>query len=55
MDWLQWFHGWIVIAALVSVIASQKGRPGPLWLGYALVMLPIALIHALTIEPGSSR
>jgi hypothetical protein len=55
MDSMQWFHAWVAVAATVAIIASRKGRSGPLWLGYAMLMLPVALIHALALDPGKSQ
>ena len=55
MDWLQGFHVWVAVAAMVSLIAAQKGRSGPLWLSYALLALPIALIHVLAIGGAPAR
>jgi hypothetical protein len=55
MDWMQLFHGWVAVAATVAVIAMEKGRSGPLWLGYALLVLPIALIHSLALDSAKPQ
>lgn len=39
-------------ALLTASIASRRGRSWFLWFIYALLLLPIAFIHALTLSPN---
>ena len=42
---------WLVMAAIVAVIASAKGR-GPVgWFVYGFLIWPVALIHVLVVSP----
>ena len=46
---MELFFFWLIMAAVVALVASAKGRSGGLWFVYGLVIWPIALIHAVVI------
>jgi len=47
---VKWLLGAFVLAGLVAMIATVKGRPGASWFFYGLLVFPIALIHVLIIR-----
>ncbi len=53
---MEWLLGALVLAGLVAMIATVKGRWGASWFVYALLVFPIAFIHVLVIrsrKPGA--
>jgi hypothetical protein len=42
----------LLSAAAVSLIAGARGRDSGLWLIYAVALLPIAFLHALSLHPN---
>ena len=47
---MEWLLGAFVLAGLVAMIATVKGRSGAKWFVYALLVFPIALIQVLVIR-----
>ena len=47
---MAWLLGAFVLAGLVAMIATVKGRGGGAWFVYALLVFPVALIHVLVIR-----
>jgi hypothetical protein len=43
---------WAILATVAASIAKAKGRSFFVWLLYGLVLMPVALIHSLTIKTG---
>jgi hypothetical protein len=43
------FLFWLIMAVVVAIVATNKGRPGFLWFLYGFVVWPVALVHALVI------
>lgn len=44
---MELFIFWLVMAGVVAIIASSKGRGGFGWFLYGLLLWPIALVHIL--------
>jgi hypothetical protein len=42
----------LLSAGAVSLIAGARGRDSGLWLLYAVALLPIAFLHALSLHPN---
>jgi len=47
---MAWLLGAFVLAGLVAMIATVKGRSGVSWFVYALLVFPVAFVHVLVIR-----
>jgi len=47
---MEWVLGAFVLAGLVAMVATMKGRSGASWFVYALLVFPVALVHVLAIR-----
>lgn len=47
---MAWLLGAFVLAGLVAMIATVKGRSGVSWFVYALLVFPVAFVHVLMIR-----
>ena len=47
---------WIVLGAIVAMVAKSKGQNPVAWFFYGLLIFPIAIVHALLLrqEPGTT-
>lgn len=45
---------WLLMAVVVAIVASSKGRSGFLWFLYGFAIWPIALVHIL-VSPADMR
>lgn len=45
---------WLIGAALVAIVARQKGFPTAAWFAYGLLLWPVALLHAFA-KPRSAE
>lgn len=52
---MTWLLGAFVLAGLVAMIATVKGRSGASWFVYALLAFPVAFIHILVIRSRRSK
>lgn len=43
---------WVIIGAIVAMIANSKGRNGCGWFIYGFLLWPIAIIHILVARPN---
>lgn len=41
---------WVVMSAVVAIVADSKGLDWPAWFFYGLMLWPIALTHAIVME-----
>lgn len=41
---------WLLLAAAVAVTAIEMGRSGARWFLYAMLLLPIAMVHLAIIH-----
>ena len=51
---MEWLIFWVVMAAVVAIIAHSKGLSGGLWFLYGFLIWPIALVHAL-VSPRADQ
>jgi hypothetical protein len=49
------FVFWVLMAIVVTVVATGKGRSGVGWFFYGLAIWPVALIHALVAQPNAKE
>ncbi|MGE0094316.1 MAG: hypothetical protein AB7M05_00735 [Alphaproteobacteria bacterium] len=47
---MAWLLGAFVLAGLVAMIATVKGRSGVSWFVYALLVFPVAFVHVRMIR-----
>lgn len=43
---------WLIMAGIVALIASSKGKDAAGWFFYGLLIWPIALVHILVSSPN---
>lgn len=52
MIWVARIATAMLFAIIPALVASNRGRSGALWWAYGLLFWPVALVHALLLQPN---